>query len=683
MVANLSSTLTAWNWPTTPAWYLMVTILALLSIVILEPNPVFHRSVQRMLVVGLVLGLLKIIATGATLFALLLLPYERLRAVIISCLALCALITLVREWVRRWRGGDHSPSSYIGGLFVSIQTASFLLLISSAIALIIEAILAPARILESDAAFGAAIRGWIEVMATLLVLVTLYYIGFTLVRRILGVTGFSWVDPPNWRTLLPHLKYQLGPRVGWPPWQESQLADAVRIAYVKHLVGSTELEAVVEAARIEPINDPHHGFTYAVIGDPGEGDRSQLRPVVEEPQISQAMQLSNGPFDAPGFVIISSDIVYPAGELMDYERTVYRPYSSPDTTHQPLWYGLPGNHDWYNNLKGMLLNFGYPAAQTTASEARYARWRRGMRTGPWARYGFFTSAIRYSEAAYLRRTYALPHLGGIIDQPRTHQRLPFWEMYFEEAPLTILGIDTGSVGSIDEIQHRWLIDRLQAAYAQDKIIMVLLSEPLYVDGTFAAGKQLRELYALLQRFKVQVIMGGDTHAYQYYRVDYSQQNQTYTAHHFVNGGGGAYLSPPLDLRWDAALPLRPESLAWSFKDETYGIHDHVELLDFYPSAEQLREKFAVPDESGLRGYLRQFETTLLQRGFTTALDHDRAPLLQSFVTCSLVPPPEGWLLRITPWFTTGPNNSLQPQPAIDIQRGAHTAKSAMPPGFPQ
>ncbi len=90
--------------------------------------------------------------------------------------------------------------------------------------------------------------------------------------------------------------------------------------------------------------------------------------------------------------------------------------------------------------------------------------------------------------------------------------------------------------------------------------------PLYVDGEFAGQKaaplapkpvdkppasyDLRTIYQLLREHRVDVVMGGDTHAYQRYQVDYTgPDGQPHTMHHIVNGGGGAYLSPPMDSGW--------------------------------------------------------------------------------------------------------------------------------------
>ena len=71
------------------------------------------------------------------------------------------------------------------------------------------------------------------------------------------------------------------------------------------------------------------------------------------------------------------------------------------------------------------------------------------------------------------------------------------------------------------------------------------------DAEFAAP------HALLREHDVSIIMAGDTHDLEYYgeRPDGSLQ----TAHHFVNGGGGAYLSFGTALDW----PARPATAEWA------------------------------------------------------------------------------------------------------------------------
>ena len=50
-------------------------------------------------------------------------------------------------------------------------------------------------------------------------------------------------------------------------------------------------------------------------------------------------------------------------------------------------------------------------------------------------------------------------------------------------------------------------------------------------------------------------MAGDTHDFEYYREEYNSGDGPRAMHHFVNGGGGAYLSIGTALDWPAAAPL--------------------------------------------------------------------------------------------------------------------------------
>jgi hypothetical protein len=91
--------------------------------------------------------------------------------------------------------------------------------------------------------------------------------------------------------------------------------------------------------------------TFMIIGDTGEQDASQY---VVCPSLSAAVRAHE-----PGFVMIASDVIYPAGDVDDYRDGVYRPYRSPDphfSVAAPLL-GLPGNHDWYDGLSGFMYHF--------------------------------------------------------------------------------------------------------------------------------------------------------------------------------------------------------------------------------------------------------------------------------------------------------------------------------------
>jgi hypothetical protein len=85
-------------------------------------------------------------------------------------------------------------------------------------------------------------------------------------------------------------------------------------------------------------------FSFLVIGDTGEGDCSQW--AVVPPLRSHAA-------DARFMVICSDDVLYPVGDINDYESKFFNPYS---TVPVPI-YALPGNHDWYDSLGAFMFYF--------------------------------------------------------------------------------------------------------------------------------------------------------------------------------------------------------------------------------------------------------------------------------------------------------------------------------------
>ncbi|MGH2400995.1 MAG: metallophosphoesterase, partial [bacterium] len=84
-------------------------------------------------------------------------------------------------------------------------------------------------------------------------------------------------------------------------------------------------------------------FAVLVVGDPGEGDNSQY--AVAHTLAGQARTAD--------FAFICSDVIYPAGDLVDYGPKFHRPYRHFTA---PI-YAVPGNHDWYDGLHGFMHNF--------------------------------------------------------------------------------------------------------------------------------------------------------------------------------------------------------------------------------------------------------------------------------------------------------------------------------------
>ena len=75
---------------------------------------------------------------------------------------------------------------------------------------------------------------------------------------------------------------------------------------------------------------PDEDFSFLVIGDPGEGDASQH--ALRDQVILAARQ------EDVKFLVIASDVIYPSGEMKDYEPNFYLPFKGVE---KPI-YAIPG-----------------------------------------------------------------------------------------------------------------------------------------------------------------------------------------------------------------------------------------------------------------------------------------------------------------------------------------------------
>jgi hypothetical protein len=696
--------------PRTPIVCAVVGTLLAIAFLFFPP---FYKSAVGLRWGTFLLTLLEVLAAASAMVSILSLPPRLVteRNWILTNLVFCGGLTLYRETRRRWQSGDRSWASQIGGFLVVVQFLSLISLVAVPLTLFLIVIIA----LNGLLAGRDPIKAWLELVVFLLSTISVVYLLFYRTRRLMGARGFSWVDPPNWRVALPHLKYLIGLKRSFPfIGAESTLADQVRKAYIRAIVGD---EPIAEAARIWPLLSPHTptNITFAVIGDPGEGDDSLLYPGTQRGASKQVagQMLQSGSTESTfledrverplDFVIISSDVVYPAGEMMDYERAVYRPYTSenrqPDMPANPQAsvpiYAIPGNHDWYDDLRGFLANFTYAAHNGDGRAGRGSPHDMPWDWRPWRH-------RLWEQVAKLREDYDLKTLGGLPELKETQQRLSFFELELSGAPLTVLALDNGVTGAIDDVQYAWLEERLQALRAPgreiDQLILVLVGNPLYAEGTFAGWKTpqedagpaeargLREIYELLREYRVDVVMGGNTHAYQRYESIYTDSDGTLrTMHHVVNGGGGAYLSWPMDAGW-VKFEWSP---TWKLKLNRRNVYqaqarqrasddpgaDEVILHDLFPTVNDIIDKFAwsapAEDDSWMgrqRTRFRQwYNTFVLDHGLTNALDHDQLPLLQSYVTVEMDNiAPGQWELRIVPWFSLPHSSKAEAQRARQL-----------------
>ncbi len=318
-----------------------------------------------------------------------------------------------------------------------------------------------------------------------------------LLAAIIPVLGMSWYfDTENWASGV------------WDGYASSR-AEVWREA----MVNATGETVNADAFRMHPmgVNDTTD-FSFVVIGDPGEGDPSQHVLKDQILKISEQADVK--------FVVISSDIVYPSGAIKDYERKFFLPFKG---VTKPI-YAIPGNHDWYDGLDGFTSTFFTPQAAQQAIEARV---RSDLKlTGATPR----NIKRMIQQVNFLRNAYQVP-VG--------YQTAPFFQVvndYF-----VLLTIDTGVLRRVDATQLAWIKAVLEAS--KGKYVMAVLGHPFYAIGEYQGNMNpdFKALHDLLRSYQVPLIMAGDTHDLEYYK-ELPQNNDGHIMHHFVNGGGGAYLS---------------------------------------------------------------------------------------------------------------------------------------------
>src|SRR6476661_9735531 len=103
--------------------------------------------------------------------------------------------------------------------------------------------------------------------------------------------------------------------------------------------------------------EPRAPAAFLLIGDTGEQDPSQYAaiPLLEgRPKAKGGVYLTpEGQPAPPEFMVIVSDVIYPAGNVNEYFNGFYLPYRGVEV---PI-YAIPGNHDWYDGLNGFMFHF--------------------------------------------------------------------------------------------------------------------------------------------------------------------------------------------------------------------------------------------------------------------------------------------------------------------------------------
>jgi Calcineurin-like phosphoesterase len=298
-------------------------------------------------------------------------------------------------------------------------------------------------------------------------------------------------------------------------------------------------------------------FSFIVVGDTGEGDSSQM--VVVDKFLKEGADTE--------FSVIASDVIYPAGRSYEYREKFYVPYRH----YKKDIYAVPGNHDWYDELVGFMVHFcdnthHYEDTQSrTVNEEKLKMLR----------------AIRHNQ-------YYQPNMYFYMDT--RYVRLVF--------------IDTGIKGEIGESQREWLQKVSDDSKAKPKIL--ISGKPIFANGKF--DEKLRDVNDIVNRYNYRLVIGGDTHNYQKYRIPIPANGGQKYCWHLVSGGGGAYLSRTHKIPLAKNMEF-PGDLNVRFQDEP-------DDFECYPTRENSKKFFG----SEFNNYVPD-----------SFADHDLPPYYKNFI----------------------------------------------------
>ena len=426
--------------------------------------------------------------------------------------------------------------------------------------------------------------------------------GLPLTAILIAVTplwGVSWVfNTETWVT------------AGWEMWAEHR-TDDWRIAMVdavKKDYGESARDP--EFFRVYPDGLAEaKDFSFIVIGDTGEGDASQ--------HILRDQLILLGQKPEMKFLVLSSDVIYPSGAMRDYEPKFYLPFKG---FHHPI-YAVPGNHDWYDALEAFTANLLEPKAARAALRGRREA-DKNLTTTTEKR-----SDMMVEDAARLRKEYQIRS---------GEQRAPYFEIHTEVFSLIV--VDTGIMRRVENDQMSWLEEALKRA--DGRFTMVILGHPLYAAGHYqgAADPDFARIHELLKKHSVPLVIAGDTHDFEYYKEIYQYDAQDRSMYHFVNGGGGAYLSIGTALSW----PKNPP----------------VEECGHFPRADQLTalsNKNTPPWKMPMWWWVRDLGAwPSSPEAMAAGFGYDQAPFYQSFMQVRV----EASTGRVLCWLH-GPNGRLR------------------------
>ncbi len=344
--------------------------------------------------------------------------------------------------------------------------------------------------------------------------------------------------------------------------------------------------------------------SFVLAGDTGEGDMSQY---VTVPLLDRLSRQTD-------FMVIASDVIYPAGGAATYAQNFYDVYGGYE---QPI-YAVPGNHDWYDGLSGFMFHLC------------------GVETVPPVPKGPLLRRLLWHRPPRLKAARLADLRSRRDGRPAAGQPAPYWLL--DTGPLQLVGIDTGIAGGIDREQGAWL-RRVSAASPKPKILVT--GKPIYVDNRHHAGEIEDDPNWTVDRIVRErahnyvAAIGGDIHNYQRYPVEVDQGR---VIQYLVSGGGGAFMHathtiPKIALEGvsEAAFrcyPLRGDSL--SFYSRLYEQRipfSHDLEIDPLQAAAYMSERLGIaPSKPDAQGVVVTPRTRRAAERIFPRPEQDRRPL---------------------------------------------------------
>ncbi|HEX4796892.1 MAG TPA: metallophosphoesterase [Humisphaera sp.] len=383
------------------------------------------------------------------------------------------------------------------------------------------------------------------------------------------------------------------------PWREQMIGAVGKLKAVN-------ATSDPDVFQVHPDIKEGEDFSFIVIGDTGEGDASQ--------HALRDQFLALGAHPDIKFLVVSSDVIYPQGVMSDYEAKFYLPFKG---FGKPI-YAIPGNHDWYDSLEAFAANFFQPEAARATMRAR-RRADHLLTTTTEARVDGMVD-----QAAFLRQQYGVQCAA---------QRGPFFEV--QTKGFALIAVDTGILRTIDSQQWLWL--RAAMERSRGKFKMIIPGHPIYTAGHDVGedDKGYAAFHQFLRESSVDVAMAGDTHDFEFYREAYKFDGHDRQMLHFVNGGGGAYISIGTALDWPKKPPM----------DDTA----------FYPRTDDEVAKLAVEVprwKLPLWWWVHRLNAwPSSPEALAAAFASNRAPFFQSFVEVQVKP--SAGVVRYHPYTANG------------------------------